>query len=311
MQITPPEDAARKEATINETPGEFTYLPIDKIIVNQQIRQTIDTNSEAFTSLMESIREKGILEPPLVAAWPDVGKYLLIAGGRRIRAGQMLGMQTIPVRIVDQTVTKADIITLQLIENLNRENLDPIDEANAYLEFFCAKVGATDVEQMISQIITYERDPERLKNDFAANFAAIISITGKSTKSMFNLFSLLRLPPPIRAALKDGRIGVTQGYLFAANLKNPQLIEIFEAVLKKPVTYEALKKLLEATAETDGAKAVKVPFSEVYSHIKTIKTAFEKGSAAYAKQDIENLISELEAFCALLKEQAGKIETPA
>jgi hypothetical protein len=157
--------------------------------------------------------------------------------------------------------TKGDVISLQLIEKLDRENLDPIDEANAYLEFFCAKVGNTDVEEMISQIITYERDPARVKEGFTANFAVISKITGKSTKSMFNLFSLLRLPPPIRAAIKEGKIGLSQGYLFAANLKNPKLIEIFEAVLQRPVTYEVLKKLLEASAETDGAKATPAPFS--------------------------------------------------
>jgi hypothetical protein len=80
--------------------------------------------------------------------------------------------------------------------------------------------------------------------------------------------------------------------------------------LKKPVTYEALKKLLEATTETDGAKATKAPFSGFYSNIKTIKTAFEKGKADFTKQDVEQLISELETFCTLLKEQAGRIETP-
>ena len=311
MQLAEPQDQPQEETKKNETPGEFTYLSIDQIIVNQQIRKYIDTRCDSFLSLVESIRERGVLEPLLVAAGPDAGTYLLIAGERRLRACQMLGMTTVPVRIVDQAATRGDIITLQLIENLNRENLDPIDEAAAYLEFFRAKTGPTDVEIMISQIITYERDPGRLKNGFAENFSAITKITGKTTRTMTNLLSLLRLPPPIQAALKEGKIGLSQGYLFAANLNNPKLLEIFAAVLKKPVTYEALKKLLDAPTETDGTKATKAPFSGFYSSIKTIRTAFEKGKADYKKPDIEQLISELEAFCVLLKEQAGKIETPA
>ena len=89
----------------------------------------------------------------------------------------MLGMTTIPVRILEQAATKADIITLQLIENLNRENLDPIDEATAYFEFLRTKIGAIDMEGIINSIMTYERDPGRVKNEFTANFAVITKIT--------------------------------------------------------------------------------------------------------------------------------------
>jgi ParB family transcriptional regulator, chromosome partitioning protein len=223
MNIATPEDQAQEETKKNETPGEFTYLTIDQIIVLQQIRKYIDTTCDSFLSLMESIRERGVLEPLLVAPGPDAGTYLLIAGERRLRACQMLGMSLIPVRILDQATTKGDIITLQLIENLDREDLDPIDEAAAYLEFFRAKTGPTDVEVIINNIMNYERDPARVKEDFTANFAVIAKITGKSTRSMTNLFSLLRLPLPIQGALKEGKVGLSQGYLFAANLNNPKL----------------------------------------------------------------------------------------
>ncbi|MDD5170039.1 MAG: ParB/RepB/Spo0J family partition protein [Syntrophales bacterium] len=291
--------------------GEFSYLPIDQIMINQQIRQNIDTGCDGFTGLMESIRERGVLEPPLVASGPDGTSYVLIAGERRLKACQMLGMTNIPVRIVDQAASKSDVITLQLIENLNREDLDPIDEARAYLEFFRAKMGDIDANGVISRIVTYERDPKRLKNDFAANFAAISKMTGKATRSMRYLFSLLNLPEAIQAAVKEGKIGLSQGYLFAANLGNPKLMAIFESVMKKPVTYEVLKKLLEAAAQTDAAKAEKKPFSGFYSQIRTLRTAFETGKAGFAKQDIEQLVSDLENFCLLLKEQAGALETPA
>ena len=153
----------------------------------------------------------------------------------------MLGMTTIPVRILEQAATKADIITLQLIENLDRENLDPIDEATAYFEFLRTKIGAIDMEGIINSIMTYERDPGRVKNEFTANFAVITKITGKSTRSMTNLFSLLTLPPSIRTAVKEGKISLSQGYLFAANLNNPKLPEIFQSVLNHPVTYEELR----------------------------------------------------------------------
>jgi hypothetical protein len=91
--------------------------------------------------------------------------------------------------------------------------------------------------------MTYDRDPERVENEFAASLAAISKIRGKSIRSMINGFSLLTLPRPFQVALKEGKIGLSQGYLFAANLDNPKLHEILEAILKKPVTYEELKHL--------------------------------------------------------------------
>jgi ParB-like chromosome segregation protein Spo0J len=219
----------------------------------------------------------------------------------------MLNMETIPARIVGQADTKSDVITLQLIENLGRENLNPIDEANAYVEFLRTKIGAIDVDGIISLIITYERDPARVETDFAANFAAVTRLTGKSSRSTTYLLSLLKLPPDIRDAVKDGTIGLSQGYLFAANLKNPQLMEIFKAVMKKPVTYEALKRLLEAAPKTEDTPTLPKPaFAGLYAQIRTVKTAVAEGKAAVEKEDIEQLIAELEALCTLLKEQARK-----
>jgi len=254
---------------------------------------------------MESIRAKGVLEPLLVARQAD-GTFRLIVGERRFRACQMLNLPTVPVRIVDQAATKADVITLQLIENLERENLDPIDEANAYLEFFRTKIGAIDETGIINLIILYQREPGRVQSAFADNFAAISKITGKSIKSMQNLFSLLTLPLPFQAAVKAGKIGLSQGYLFAASLDNPKLYEIFEAILKTPVTYDELKKLLDKAASSNDQTTPRAPFSGFYSNIKTVRAAFEKGKAAYTRQDMEKLVSELDAFSTLLKEQIQK-----
>jgi hypothetical protein len=91
--------------------------------------------------------------------------------------------------------------------------------------------------------MTYDRDPNRVESEFAASLAANSKITCKSIRSMINYFSLPTLPKRFQAALKEGRIGLSQGCLFAANLDNPKLYEIYEAILKRPVTYEELKHL--------------------------------------------------------------------
>ena len=125
------------------------------------------------------------------------------------------------------------------------------------------------------------------------------------------LLSLLTLPRPFQAAVKEGKIGLTLGYLFAENLDNPKLYEIFDAILKKPVTYDELKKLLDQAAGKGKQTTPKVPFAGFYSNIKTVRTAFEKGKAAFNQQDMEKLVTELEAFCALVKEQAQKLAAEA
>ena len=308
MKIATDEEIAQQEAQRQAEALEFAYLPIEQIVTAEQIRQEINTNAESFLGLMESIKDRGVLEPVLVARQQD-GTYRLLVGERRYQACKKLGLTTIPARIIKKADTKADVLTLQLIENLEREDLDPIDEAKAYQEFFRTTLGPTDAASIISLIISYERDPERVKNEFAVSLTAIVNITGKSYSSVRNLLSLLTLPNPFQTAVKEGKIGRTQGYLLADNLDldNRKLYEIFESILKKPVTYDELKKLLDSARK--GRKPVPKPaFSTLYSGIKNVRAAFEKGKAAYTKQDMVNLSAELKAFCALLDEQVQKQE---
>jgi hypothetical protein len=74
---------------------------------------------------------------------------------------------------VNQAGTKADVITMQLKENPERENLDPIYEAYAYLEFFRTKIGAIDAAGIISLIIACERDTGKVENEFAVSLTVI------------------------------------------------------------------------------------------------------------------------------------------
>jgi ParB-like chromosome segregation protein Spo0J len=93
---------------------EFMYLPLGKIMVEEQIRTGIDTESEPFKALMESIKDRGVLEPLLVT--PKDGNYLLLCGERRFLATQKLGLETIPVRVMDAVTQKDEILALQLTE---------------------------------------------------------------------------------------------------------------------------------------------------------------------------------------------------
>ena len=101
------------------------------------------------------------------------------------------------------------------------------DEANAY--FACLRGSQTGMELdgIINTIINYARDPERVKSEFTAKFAVIGKYSGKSISFIRNTLFLLRLPKEIQQAIRKGKIGISQGYLFAENINHPALMKIF------------------------------------------------------------------------------------
>ncbi|MCX5813121.1 MAG: ParB N-terminal domain-containing protein [Proteobacteria bacterium] len=105
---------ATKKTTVNP---EFLYISVDKIIVLEQVRSSINTETDSFKSLVQSIKDKGILEPLIVTAQND-GTYLLICGERRLVAARQLGLESVPVRVIEAGKELGDTIALQLTENL-------------------------------------------------------------------------------------------------------------------------------------------------------------------------------------------------
>lgn len=130
--------AARQEvptaspAAVPDTPkGDLLELPVASISPNpRQPRQHFDT--EGLEELAESIRTHGVLQPILVMRGEFEGEYTLLAGERRLRASEIAGRGTIPARIV--TPTESEQLEFALIENVQREDLDPVEEARAYQE---------------------------------------------------------------------------------------------------------------------------------------------------------------------------------
>ncbi|HOU35843.1 MAG TPA: ParB/RepB/Spo0J family partition protein [Candidatus Omnitrophota bacterium] len=135
---------------------------------------------EEMEELIGSIREKGVIQPVLVRAKPD--GYELIAGERRLRAARMLNMQEIPAIVKD--VDDKDSLELALIENIQRQNLNAIEEARAY-QYLVDKYQMTQDE--ISQVM------------------------GKARVSVTNVLRLLKLPMEIQDEIKNGRISFGHG----------------------------------------------------------------------------------------------------
>ena len=165
------------EATVKPDKSEaFFDIPLNLIVIEEQIRSGIDEESESFKALVESIREKGVLEPVLVT--PKDDRYLLISGERRFLACRILNYPTIPARVFDAIQVREEILAIQLTENLQREDLDPIDEANALLAFMKEKHPTLEIDGMMNALLLYNRDQTRLQSDLVTTVVTIAKVAG-------------------------------------------------------------------------------------------------------------------------------------
>ena len=187
--------------------GEFTTgsvdLLIDEIVPNRlQPRKYF--NDEKFNELERSIQEHGVLQPIVVQ---KSGKgYGLIVGERRWRASKKAGLKKIPAII--REVTDTESLELALIENLNRQDLNPIEEAEAY---------------------------ERLAKDFGLTQEKISQRMGKSRESVTNAMRLLKLPRKVKEDIISGRLTMGHGRALLG-LKNEKDIE----VLRRKIVSQSL-----------------------------------------------------------------------
>ena len=204
-----------KQSSDLEAKRAFHFCGIEEVQPNPfQPRKAFD--DEHLRELVESIREKGILQP-LVVRRKGEG-YELIAGERRWRAAQKAGVKEVPILIKD--VPDSEILELSLIENLQREDLNPIEEAEAF---------------------------KRLIDHFHLTQEEVSKRVGKDRTSVTNTIRLLRLPPEIRQCLVEGAISMGHARAFLS-LEGPEkqrlaLKKVLTAGLSVRQTESLVKKL--------------------------------------------------------------------
>ena len=149
-------------------------VPIQEIVTNRyQPRETFD--DESLKELADSIKEKGVIQPILLHKLES--GYELIAGERRYRASRLLGLKTVPAII--KSIQKSEALELAIIENIQREDLNPMEEAKAY---------------------------KHLIDDFLFTQDSVAKKVGRSRSAITNALRLLKLPDPIQKDIIAGRI---------------------------------------------------------------------------------------------------------
>jgi ParB family chromosome partitioning protein len=130
-----------------------SHLPLEALVPSPQPRKRFQ-NLEA---LAESIREKGVLQPLLVRPLGD-GRYAIVAGERRYRAAKMAGLAQVPVRVLDLSEKEARL--LALVENLQREDLNPYEETLGVLDLLSEELGKTR-EEVVGLLRANEKREKR------------------------------------------------------------------------------------------------------------------------------------------------------
>ncbi len=192
----------------------------------EQPRKQFD--DEALSELADSIAKHGIIQPLLVRPMPD-GGYQLVAGERRWRASRMAGLSEVPVVI--RNLTDSQVAELALVENLQRENLNPIEEANGYKELG-DKYGYTQEE--------------------------IAEIVGKSRSAVANSLRLLALPKELSALVVSGVLSTGHAKAILSLEDSGSRKELAKLVADKGLSVRETERIARAMAkEKSPSKKVK------------------------------------------------------
>jgi len=199
-------------------------VPIEFITANpKQPRKRFD--DAAIDGLVESVREKGILQPILVRPHPtESNVYEIVAGERRWRAAQRAKLHEIPVLVRD--LSDRDTLEIALVENIHREDLTPLEEAEGY---------------------------QRLIDEFSHTQDALANAIGKSRSHIANMLRLLSLPEEVKSMVDDGLL--TAGHARAL-LGTPNAEDLAHIVVKKELSVRQTEKLAQNAKQGPVGNAV-------------------------------------------------------
>jgi ParB family chromosome partitioning protein len=219
LSIHAPVEPASIETDLRE-------LPVD-LLSRGRYQPRMDMREESLAELAESIRVQGIVQPIVVRPLPPAGgelRYEIVAGERRWRAAQLAGLDTVPALIRD--IPDDAAVAVSLIENIQRENLNPIEEA---------------------------RSLQRLVDDFGMTHEQAAEAVGRSRVAVSNLLRLLELPDPVREMLE--RRELDMGHARALlGVGAPQLLtEIARRVVRDGWSVRETERAVRRLQGTDGA----------------------------------------------------------
>lgn len=213
-----------EEDDVNRPRGEFFKCNISNIRANPyQPRKEMDEH--ALSQLAESIKKQGVLQPLVVRSLDGENQYELIAGERRLRAAKLAGLEEVPV-LVKEASPEARL-EIALIENIQRQNLNPVDEAAAY---------------------------KRLTDEFNMTQDEVAKKVGKERSTVTNIMRLLQLPEYIKIDVANGRISMGHARVLLGVADEVMLQELRDRIIEQGLSVREIEKIVSAQKNKQGKK---------------------------------------------------------
>ena len=226
-----------EEKIITETPKEeITTVKLEELRSNPyQPRQVFD--QEALQELSDSIKEHGVFQPIIIKK--SIKGYEIIAGERRVKASKMAGLEEIPAIIRD--FTDEEMMEIALLENLQRENLSAIEEANAY-------------KKLLDQLdLTQDRLAKRL---------------GKSRSHITNMIGLLTLPEDIQQDISLKKISMGHARVLSKLDNEEQQRELAKKIVKEDLSVRRLEDLTKSKEKYTRTNKIKTTKTNEYKYLE-------------------------------------------
>lgn len=267
---------------------------IDKIrLPAQQPRRYFDP--EKLSQLVQSVKEHGILQPLLVRAVN--GEFELVAGERRLRAAKEAGLTEVP--IITKELSDHQTLQIALLENLQREDLNPVEETEGILELLCIEldVNSSEVISILNQAANAKKRNLELTENVSRQLeivGLVLQGVGRFTAESFRTsrLPLLNLPDDVLEILRQGKIEYTKARAIAKLKDEGERRELLDKVLNENLSLSEIKQLIKEL--TPGKTTVKETLNAKYSEIgKRLKNAQVWEDAKKTKK-LEKLLGDLE-----------------
>jgi ParB family chromosome partitioning protein len=224
-------------------------------------------NKEELNKLATSIKDKGILEPLVV--FKNEKGYQLVAGFRRLQAAELANLETVPVVIRDRAGDKSENLELALIENIFRQDLNPIEEAEAF---------------------------EKLEKDYSKEVLQVAKLAGKDSSTIKNSIRLLKLPDAVKQDIREARLTAGHGKALLSLEDKPELLlqarnEILSRAYTVRETENYVKKLSRQTKKKSNRdKEETVAYYESLSRAISESLSGIKVNIIHQKKDTRVII---------------------
>jgi ParB family chromosome partitioning protein len=264
----------------NSSGVEVTALKIEQIVLpTSQPRRYFD--EDKLNQLAESIKLHGILENLLVRKLKeDSERYELVAGERRYRAAKLAGLTELPVKIKE--LTDEEAIEISLIENLQREDLNPVEETEAILQLLSSRlsIARREVTSLLYQMLNVKSG--KVTNNVISN-SQVNSVEGTFQELgimawdsyAINRLPLLNLPEDILDAIKEGKIEYTKAKAIAKIKPEEKREEFLNQAIEENLSLSQIKERIGAltTGKQDDSPPLATPQKEIIDISQRLKKA--------------------------------------